>query len=40
MDEMANAEMHSMLTIHSEKHLSVLRVFDQGPASCKIFTRR
>ncbi len=40
MDEMADAEVHPMLPVHSEEHLSQLRSLDKDPTSRKVFARR
>jgi len=40
LDEMADAEMHPMLTIYSEEHLSRLRRLDYDPSSGQVFARR
>ncbi len=40
MDEMADEEVHPMLTIYSERHLSLLWIRDQNTSPSKVFARR
>jgi len=40
LDEVANAEVQSMLPVHYEGYLSLLWIINQDPASCEVFAGR